>query len=273
MVKVTDKDIYMDGFAQKNLDVAKEVNRKDWDAINLIDGTEGAGKSVLAQQFAYYLDPTFNIDRIVFTANDFKDSVLKADKYQAIIYDEAYSGLSSRGTMSEVNKILVSMLAEIRQKNLFIFIVMPTFFDLDKYVAIWRSRVLIHVYAVDWERGYFMWFDSHRKKVLYLLGKKLYDYNVTKANFVGRFAAKDNGGYIVDQIEYRNKKRKALESRKDTKEVKAEYRFKVTLAALCNHVPLRKASDELKDLGLELTFQRIGQLIEEYKRERDGVEL
>lgn len=257
MAKVTDKQYFMDGFAQKNLDTAREVNRKDWDAINLIDGTEGAGKSVLAQQFAYYLDPTFNIDRIVFNADEFKNAVLKADKYQAIVYDEAYSGLSSRGTMSEVNKILVGMLAEIRQKNLFIFVVMPTFFDLDKYVAIWRSRVLIHVYSVDWQRGYFMWFDSHRKKVLYLLGKKLYDYNVTKANFVGRFPA----GYVVDEKEYRDKKLKALTGRDRDKKVKDidEHQYKQWLMKQFVLNPDIKLSivDRSKLLGIShMTYYR-----------------
>jgi hypothetical protein len=99
------------------------------------------------------------------------------------------------------------MLAEIRQKNLFIFIVLPTFFDLDRYVALWRSRALIHIYTgKSFERGYFMFFNTERKKDLYIYGKKTYSYKMPKANFFGRFPK----GYMVNEAEYRKKKLDSL---------------------------------------------------------------
>ena len=104
------------------------------------------------------------------------------------------------------------MLAECRQKNLFIFVVMPTFFDLDKYVALWRSRALIHVYTGSpFQRGFFCFFDVDKKKGLYVKGKKFYNYHMEKANFYGRFANQ----YVVDQEEYRQKKRDALKVKEE----------------------------------------------------------
>jgi len=168
---------YLDGYLKKNLDQAKRVIKKDWDMVFCVDGYEGSGKSVLAQQIAKYCDPTLDISRIAFTPKEFIDAINKAGKYQAVIYDEAYGGMSSRAAMSEVNRSLMSVLAEIRQKNLFVLVVMPCFFEMDKYAAVWRSRALIHVYTGDdFKRGFFSFYSQDRKKSLYVLGKKFYSY-------------------------------------------------------------------------------------------------
>ena len=252
----------MDGYLSKGYAKAKSVVNKDWDWVMLIDGTEGGGKSVIAQQGAYEVDQTINIDRITFTPEEFRDAILSAKKYNAVIYDEAYTGLSSRGTMSDINKTLVSMLAEIRQKNLFVFIVMPTFFDLDRYVAIWRSRGLIHVYTdKGYGRGYFAYYNKDKKKNLYILGKKFYDYRKPKPNFRGRFT----NYYVVDEEAYRLKKLKSLSEHKDTKTKKDDERFPIALKALCNHISTRKAEEELKALGLTLSYRRIAQITADYK--------
>jgi len=209
MVKVyegKEYEFYMDGYLQANLDMAKKVIKQDWDMIFLIDGAERSGKSVFAQQCAKYCDESFDEKRIVFTPDEFKNAVIKAGKYQAVVYDEAYRGLSSRSALSSINKTIVSMLSEIGQKNLFIFIVMPSFFDLDRYVAIWRSRALIHVYTKRFERGYFQFYDYEKKKIIYMAGKKTYNYSVAKPNFIGRFT----NVYAVDEQKYRKKKAKSL---------------------------------------------------------------
>ena len=108
--------------------------------------------------------------------------------------------------MSLINRTLISMLAEIRQKNLFVFVVMPCFFDLDKYVALWRSRVLIHVYTDGFKRGYFCFYNVDKKKELYMLGKKFYAYGKPKCNFYGRFT----DYYVIDETAYRLKKKNSL---------------------------------------------------------------
>ena len=218
----TDDEFYIDNYLKLNLDIAKREIKKDWDMVFVYDGVEGSGKSVKAMQDAKYCDPTLTLDRVVFVPKDFRKAIIDAKPYQAVIYDEAYTGLSSRATMSLINRTLISMLAEIRQKNLFVFVVMPTFFDLDRYVAIWRSRVLIHVYTGDnFQRGHFAFFNADRKKSLYILGKKFYSYGKPKANFVGKF----NNHYVVDEKEYRKKKKESLiarEKAREQKEIKRE---------------------------------------------------
>lgn len=254
-----DKDFYMDGYLQENLDTAKRVIRQDWDFVFLVDGRERSGKSVLAQQAAKFCDPTFDINRIVFTHKEFREKVDAAEPYTAIVYDEAYNGLSSRETMGRVNKALVKKMATIGQKNLFIFVVMPTFFDLDKYVALWRGCALLHIYTGDdFERGYFAFWNYDKKKDLYIYGKKFYSYGCVKPNFYGRFL----NDYTVDEKEYRKRKADAEkaheegleEPEKELDEKKAMEWLKERLLTV--DIKLRN-EDKAKLLGVsEMTYYR-----------------
>lgn len=200
---------------EKTYDIVCDEPHHNFVANGIV--VHNSGKSVLGMQMAAYCDPTLTVDRIVFNPKDLKDKIMKAKPYQSIVYDEAYTGLSSRATMSLINRSLISMLAEIRQKNLFVFVIMPCFFDLDKYVALWRSRALIHVYTgKNFERGYFSFFNVQRKKQLYILGKKYYSYGKPRANFIGRFTNR----YPIDEAEYKLKKRNSLVVREKTSEEK-----------------------------------------------------
>jgi hypothetical protein len=215
-VKIDGQEWSMDGYLVQNLDLAKELIRKDWDMVIVVDGAEGSGKSVLAMQCAKYCDPTFNIERVCFNSKQFIDCVNNSEKYQAIVFDEAMQGLLSREAMGEINKTLVKMVAEIRQRNLFIFIVLPSFFDLDKYMALWRSRVLIHVYTDEnMGRGQFCFFNYNKKLSLYVQGKKYYSYFRPTANFIGSFT----NHYVITEADYRKRKLTASEmATKDRKE-------------------------------------------------------
>lgn len=212
--------IYLDGYAKEILDKTKEAIRKDWDNVVIIDGVEGGGKSVFAQQLACYVDETLILDRVCFNPKEFRDAISKAGKGQAIIYDEAFGGLSSRAAMSQVNKALVEMLMEIRQKNLHIFIVCPSFFEVDKYAAIHRSRFLFHIYTPTnkpFERGYWKFYNYDIKKTIYLEGKRNYSY-CRKCNFFGRFTK----GYPLGDEEYRKKKLESLTKNKDDKNLQPQ---------------------------------------------------
>ena len=264
MVKVfsdTNNSYYMDGYLVSNLDTAKKVAAKDWDMFFIYDGLEGTGKSVKAMQDAYYCDNTLTIDRVAFTPEEFKACIKKATRLQAVIYDEAMTGLSSRGAMSRINKAIVSMIAEIRQKNLFVFIVLPTFFELDKYVALWRSRALIHVYSGEgFARGYFAFYNVDRKKDLYINGKKYYSYLKPKPNFIGRFT----NHYPLSEDEYREKKLKSLSEKEETPnylEQKYKTRLCAALRLLNEHYTQEEISRRLVGVGCDLSSVRVNQLI------------
>ncbi len=214
---------YLNKRLRKNLDekIIPSLLKKDKDCFLVVDGSEGAGKSTLALQLGKYVDPTLDLSRVVFDAEAYKQAIFKAKKGQCVIFDEAFTGLSSRSSLSAVNRTLVSLMMQVRQKNLFIIIVLPTFFLLDKYVAIFRSRALIHVYESGGRRGYFRLYNRSLKKYLYLAGKATYSYKHKSiyTKFKGRFY----GVFALGDEEV-DKKYRAM--KKDKKRIKmAKYDF------------------------------------------------
>ena len=209
MVNVTPVEglsYYMDDKLQKNLDekVTKALHQQDEDYVLVVDGYEGTGKSVMAMQVGKYVDPSLNLDRICFTPDEFRKAVVKATKGQCVIFDEAYRGFGASSALSEVNRILKSQMIEMRQKNLFVIIVLPTFYILEKYVAIWRTKCLIHVFKSKGRKGYWRLFNKRKKQMLYLnpIGKRYFTYGHVRTGFKGRFY----NIYVVNEKEYRDKK-------------------------------------------------------------------
>lgn len=204
------ESFYMDGLLKKNLDAVKKIIRNDWDYLFVVDGEVGSGKSVLTQQMAYYVtDGKFQIEQTCFTPKDFKAQILKAQRYGAVVFDEAFRGMSSRGSMTQTNKILVSLLQEIRQKNLFIFIVLPSIWDLDRYVALHRTKGLFHVYTnKQKQRGFFAFYD--KSAITEVMANPMkYRYKTPNRNkFFGRFLKY----YPLSEDDYRQKKESALDS-------------------------------------------------------------
>lgn len=209
----------MDGYLRKQLRILSDAVRDDFDGWIIVDGEiEGSGKSVLAQQVGRCLDPTLNLDRIVFSPDQFSSAVMKANPRECIIWDEAGEGTSSTSVMSKLNRTLKVMAEKIRQKNLFIILVRPSFFDFSKYYAIHRTWFLLSVklsFDPKYEkirRGVFHFYSRNRKKQLYLRGRKEMNYNAAKANFYGRFV----NSYAVDKEAY--KKKKALIEEQSSKD-------------------------------------------------------
>ncbi len=200
---------YMDDRLKQQLDkkVRKAIQGKDQDYVIVVDGMERSGKSTFSLQIGRYLDPSLNLSRVCFNPIEFREAIIKAKPYQCVIFDEAFRGFSSRGVLTEVNKILVTMLMEIGQKNLIIIICLPTFFLLDKYVALWRARALFHI-VIGKTARWWKCYNRKKKQLLYLHGKKDYNYNIKKAKttLIGKFYGK----YALDEKAYRKKKAKSL---------------------------------------------------------------
>lgn len=194
--------------------VKTRVMKKDMDWVCVIDGRERSGKSTLAQQIAKELDPNFNIDCICFNAEDFSKKILTAPKFSAIILDEAFMDVNAKDSMSKVTRELAGLATEMGQLNLFVIICIPSYFDLLKYFAIFRTFSLFHVYFDEnYNRGQVIVFPWEEKKNLFVLGKKFYDYRTVKSPyppiaFVER--------YEVDEAEYRKRKMDALHMRAES---------------------------------------------------------
>ena len=204
--------LYMDDglYKQLNENVKPAVQKEDFDFVMVVDGEEGSGKSVLAFQIGKVLDPNLNMDNICFTADDFINAITKAKKNQCIIFDEGFTGLSSRASLSEINNLVISMMMEMRQKNLFVIIVMPSVFMLDKYAVFHRAKGLFHVYMDSNRRGFWRFFNRKATKYLYLLGKKFYEYDKAEHTSFGRFRKQ----YTINEAQYRKKKAQVFKRRR-----------------------------------------------------------
>lgn len=212
-VPINGQEYYFDGYLVQNLDLLKKRVEKDWDGLIYIGGYEGDGKSEFTSQMAYYLDPTYNIDRCVFTPRQFLDAVDKATQYQAIVYDEAQDVMDSNSYRDPIARLVKSKLTRIRKKNLFIFVVAPDYWRINKYLFIHRSLAFARVYSDGLERGYFAFYNRERKHELYIKGKREENMNVVDPNFRGRFTH----WFPLDKEQYEAKKdaaeQEALEAR------------------------------------------------------------
>ena len=273
-VKIFDKryseliTYYMEDRLERNLKekiIPALEKKKDKDKVIAIDGAEGSGKSTLAFQIGKRVDPTLDLSRVVFSADDFREAVFKAKRGQCIIYDEAFTGLSSRSSLSGINRALVSLMMQMRQKNLFVIIVLPTFFLLDKYVALFRTTVLIHVYEVRGVRGYFKVYSRKAKKMLYLFGKVTYSYfhKKIKTNFRGRFYGVFALGDEKEEAKYRKKKSDALEATENTPMTNKQVRYMeqrdIVLHLLRKRLELsyRQLSTLLSDYNIDMSYVQI----------------
>jgi len=168
-----------------------------------------SGKSTLAQQIAYYLDPTFDLNRVCFESDDFMKKIYECKKKQAVIFDEATGGLEIKRTMSSMVIELKHYLLEVRGLNLFIILVLPSIFDMEKSVAIERATCLITtVLDKKGKKGIFRFFGEGKKNNLLANDKCRKSRSHKSAHsFWGRF----KGGYVVDDAAYRLKKKNMLQ--------------------------------------------------------------
>jgi hypothetical protein len=173
------------------------------DRVYVVDGRERTGKSSFTFQQAKYLDPTFTVENICFKPEDFLSRLRNAKKGSVIVFDEAFRGLSSKSSRSKVNKAIVEALMEVGQRNLIVFIVLPTLFLLEIYAAVFRTEGLFHIYKMKAKKASgsshraFKIYNYRKKKELYLRGKtKYFSYTYPKIKRAkGRFYAKPTKDY------------------------------------------------------------------------------
>lgn len=204
-----EREVKLDGILKENLDMTKTAIRKDWDFVFAVAGDERTGKSCFTFQIAKYLDPEFNLKQVVFNADDFMAVAKKLKPYQSIVWDEAIEGGSSGEAVTKVGRTIKKFFAQMGQKNLFVFLVIPSFFDLNKPLAIHRTRGLFHVYAKAYDkRGHFGYFSKKRKGRMYVDGKKYYEIPTKyRYNFYGSFRE----DWVVDKEKYVKMKSSALD--------------------------------------------------------------
>lgn len=246
------KNLYVDNELYNRLGtkIKPKLKKKDFDWVWVVDGSEGSGKSVFSMQLARVVDPSFCLERVCMTPEEFTKAVIKAEQGQAVVFDEGFTGLSSRASLTEINRLMVSLMMEMRQKNLFIIVVMPTIFLLDRYVALFRARGLFHVYMKGGKRGRWVYFNNKSKKQLYIYGKKLFSYAKPRSNFRGRFSEQ----YVLNEEAYRKKKAENLA--KKTRSTRAEvFKYQRDILFYIMNRKLKIFQEEISSYCKELGYK------------------
>ena len=205
------KKFWIDNFLMENFQFVKtkvehKVPHRRSDLFVIVDGPVGSGKSTLSFQAALWFDPTFCLDRIVFSVEDFLGAIIRAKPGQAVVFDEAII-VNSRSALTEFNKKIIIAMTQIRSKGLYIFFNIPSIFDLDKNLVLNRCHLVLHCFQNRFgDRGKYIVFDNDKLKLLYLKGKKLYTYGYPKANFTGNFTE----FFCLPRKQYEDKKQKEI---------------------------------------------------------------
>ncbi len=200
------------------LDDLKDLVAHEWDGVTTTVGDEGDGKTNLTKLMAYYVDPKISIEDVAFNAAQFEAAVDKADEFSSIIWDES-DDLSAHWASTMI-QTLKKKFKRIRSKHLFIWLVTPTFFDMNKYWAIHRTRCLFHVYAepkrdsdghFHANRGRVRFFGKDNKRKLYFGGVKNWDMYCIHPDFLDAFN-KVPDDYPINNKDYEDKKDEAMKS-------------------------------------------------------------
>jgi hypothetical protein len=252
-----------------------------------------SGKSLWAFQQAAYIDPTFierflnNEPAISFDGEKLLKGIktVRSDEKitRCLVFDEAFRGLSNRATLSKVNKLIVQALMEMGQKNLVLFIVLPSFYLLDRYPAVLRSNALFHIKRPKKKsvgRGR-LWkgFNFNKKAKLYNLGiNRGWGYPMG-TTLRGQFFGKYPGGKKFE-TKYRKIKHDALvEIETDlgdnsrmgvmTKRFLEQRNQLLRYLFRDSNMKLVQIKDILKHSKIKIGFGTVKNIVSKYRKERE----
>ena len=144
MVKVTDKDYYLDGFAKQVGDaVSGRVLDRKQDILIFFNGAEGSGKTNASIALAYYIAEQtgreFTVDNVFFNIDDMR-KYAGQEKEKIIVWDEAALGGLANDWTNFSQKKLISMLMVCRKKR-HVFI-----FNIPRAIIVEGTKIIITIF-------------------------------------------------------------------------------------------------------------------------------
>jgi predicted GTPase len=116
-------------------------------------GKTGSGKSYSCLTLASALSDKFNVDNVVFDAEEFMQLMVsgRLRRSDVVIWDEAGVSLGSRDYMSNVNKAISYFLQSFRKMNLVLLFTIPDLHMIDINVRkLMHGLILTH--KIDYEK-------------------------------------------------------------------------------------------------------------------------
>ncbi len=208
-----------------------EETIKDDDFVVLIVGAERLGKSMLRNliggYWSYLAKTPFTVDNIHFNINDYMKKALKDKQYVFHSHDEARRDLNAKRGMSKPAVTFTNYFSECGDNNQAHCIILPAYCDIDKYIALWRAKLIIEVGKYrdrktgKTHKGMFRIIKTTNRGQLAEVHKKKYS-KFPKRLIIGRGRFDINE--IIPQEEYkakkqRNKEAKYIEDEKKNNEI------------------------------------------------------
>lgn len=229
------------------LDLCYKREKKKWDNCIVIDGKERAGKSTLAKAMAYYYasisGKEFSVDNIFFNPEKMMEFAVKT-RGQILVWDEAAFGGQAVHWQNKLQQQINTMMMVAGKYCHFYIFIIPSFFRLNRYLALDRSCALIHVYSPDLlARGNFLCLNELQKTWVYNNNRKSESYG-KNFSFNGSFTLK-NTQDIVDDVAYEAKKDKAIKDMVVVEKDKHKEKMEKAQIALINELGVKKAASLL----------------------------
>ncbi len=220
---------------KQKLDNIKFILKKKWDAVILVTGLERSGKSTLAMTIGWYLsEGNIGINNFCTGANDAMYKLKSLPDHSTLIIDEGSLVFSSKDSLKTEQKDLIKVLNVIGQKSMVLIIVLPSFFDLNKYIAVDRSLFMIStVTDKKFNRGNFNYFGRKTKSRL---------YKENRANSTRIIRPDWNGSFIdfrppwYQEYEELIKRKSLMETFEGSK--KKSIKVKKVIEKLLEHLPI-----------------------------------
>lgn len=240
---------------------------KEQSWIMPVTGRIGIGKSTFAIQACLQVDPTFNLDRVCFLPDKFKEC-LQTYRRKAILFDEAILGLYSGDFMTSINRDLSKAMIMSRKYSNFIVLAIPNVMRLDKSVREDLISSLVNIKMANQSNGnqrvrYFRFYSRQR------LSKILKGFPAYR-NYRGRFPNYNPFGKAYDDLKDKSiiDFFKRLENKeKGVKSVTEKRAFRDQMIG----VLYESGKFTQKELGLKykLTRVRVNQIVKDYVKGKE----
>lgn len=276
--EVDKSDFWIDRALLTRLNNLKMIQKEKWDGVFLIDGMERSGKSTLGIISGWYLsDCRLTEKNFARGLSDAAKKITDAEEGSVIIMDEGSTIFSSKDSSNTAQKKLIKILDVVGQKNLFFIIVLPCFFDLNKTIAVRRSKFLLHVYPdkLTYKRGKYVCWGEVVKGKLYRIGKKNFDsyaypkpsdepgeYFDFRPPFYEKYLKEVKAETLKEVLE------DAQEKKKVDKETMKVYLWKVKVAGLLNQKVNQFTIKDIAEI-LEESPRTVERWIQVYKRTKE----
>lgn len=284
-----EKQVYYNEDFYHVLVQCKAMVYHDRDFKGVYAGRSRVGKSVLAMQHAKFFDPSFDDSRIVYNPRDFVELANKLSPGSAIMLDETRHAGGGDWAQGKESKIFLDYLNEVGQKNLYILLLLPDFWDLRTALATNLTHYMVHVYEEENQdfnpentksdpltRGHFDFYNFEDKRYLFYHNHKYHSYKGVKPSMKN---LDFSNTFVVNEANYRAKKFAGLEKYADpriweTGGVQPEPKDKQNGSRGTKWLTRR-----LKDRGwsnediaelLELEVKSVNNYVNQYRKEATG---